>query len=95
MSYHATTPLTATELRAAVIAAKRQEDAVLAIYGACRSGLTPWEVYAIGVTHGRRWLIGSVRRAICNLTDEGALTQTGATKAGPHRAASHLWELAV
>lgn len=94
-AFHATTPLTANELRAAIVHAKRQEDAVLAIYRSRTTDLTPWDVHATGVAHGRRWLIGSVRRAITELTNDGALTQTDATKPGPHKAKSHLWALAA
>lgn len=92
--YWNTTGLTGGELQAAITTAKRQEDAVLAIYRACGTGLTPWEVLAIGAANGRPWLIGSVRRAITNLTTfHGPLTQTSTKRRGPHRASSFVWEL--
>lgn len=97
MSHHATTPLTAIELRAAVLTAKRQEDAVLAIYRARGFALSPSDVWSIGIGHGRKWLLTSVRRSISNLSaGEGApLVQTDQLKPGPYGAREHLWERAA
>lgn len=92
-----TTGLTGDELRAAIVAAKRQEDAVLAIYKAHGRALSPSDVWGIGTRAGRKWLLTSVRRAISNLSagDAAPLWRTERSKTGMHGSRERLWALAA
>lgn len=93
--FHNTTGLQGEALYDAVRAAKRQQDAVLVIFQARSWAMSPSDVWKVGMAHGRKWLLTSVRRAMSNLSagDHPALTQTGATKRGPYGATEHQWEL--
>lgn len=90
-----TTNLTGDELRAAIATAKRQEDAVLAIYRAHGAALSPSDVWGIGTRAGRAWLLTSVRRAISNLAHDDLLAKTDQCKTGIHGAREHLWARAA
>lgn len=93
--YWPTTPLTREQMAGAIAIASQQDEAVLAIFRAHRGPLAPSQVHAIGVEHGRRWLLTSVRRSITNLTTQAkVLASTGELRDGPHGRPEHLWELA-
>lgn len=94
MSYHVTTPLDPQTLREAIVQAKRQEDAILAIFQRLRRPLTPSDVLRITTAAGKRWPITSVRRAITDLEREaGALVKTDSLRMGPLGKPEHAWRL--
>lgn len=96
-TYYATTPLTRDQLAGAMRLAEQQDEAVLAIFRAEQRALSPSEVHAIGIAHGRRWLITSVRRSITNLADPkcGVLVHLHGTRQGPWGRPEGLWSLPV
>lgn len=93
--YFATTPLTQLQLAGAMRQAEQQDEAVLAIFRSAQCPLSPSQVHAIGIEHGRRWLITSVRRSITNLADPqcGVLVRLNETVQGPWSRPEHLWAL--
>lgn len=96
MSYHQTTPLEPQTLREAITQARRQEDAILAIFQRLRRAMTPSDVWAITQAAGKQWPMTSIRRAITDLTDErGALEKTATLRMGPLGKPEHAWRLAT
>jgi hypothetical protein len=95
--YWPTTPLSPTQLAGAMRQAELQDEAVLAIFRAQQCPLSPSQVHAIGLEHGRQWLITSVRRSITNLADPkcGVLVHLRETRLGPHGKPEGLWCLPV
>lgn len=93
--YWSTTPLTRDQLVGAMCVAEHQDELVLAIYRAEQRPLSPSQVHAIGLEHGRRWLLTSVRRSITNLADPacGVLVHLHGTRMGPHGRPEGLWSL--
>ena len=91
--FHNTIRFTGDELHNAILLARRQEDAVLAIMsdGKMRG---PSQIKAIGDRAGRKWLIGSVRRAVTNLEHDGALVKTDTRIPSPYRSFEHCWQKA-
>jgi predicted transcriptional regulator len=72
----------------------KQEAAVLALFRRERLAMTPSEVCeALNRTHGKGWLLTSIRRSMSNLTDEGLLEKTGRKRMGPHGRFEYYWEL--
>lgn len=92
-SYYHTTRLSPEQAQEAVREAKRQDDAILAIYRS-RGPLSPSDVLRICEANGKRWPLTSVRRAITTLTDDGALVRMEQQKPGLYRKPEHLWALA-
>lgn len=90
--YIQTTPLSADALQAAIAAAAKQDEAVLAVFARYRQALSPSAVHAVGVEAGRRWLITSVRRSMTNLERAGLLVK-GSVVEGPHGRPEHVWRL--
>lgn len=88
--FHNTTGLTGRRLIAASRVAKGQEAAVLDVFRAAGRPLSPSEVHA---RMPGRVLLTSVRRAISNLTQAGALVKLDQTVPGPYSMPEHLWAL--
>lgn len=91
--FHNTVGLTGDQLHNAILTAGKQEDAVLAIMSSGRL-MSPSEVWKAGDRAGKRWLLTSVRRAMSNLEDDGALVKTETTIAGPYGMPEHCWRKA-
>lgn len=94
--YYPTTPMPRDQLAGAMRVAEQQDEAVLAIYRSHHLvALAPSQVHAIGLAHGRKWLLTSVRRSITNLTadGQGPLQRSNATRPGPHGRPESLWQL--
>lgn len=95
MSYYQTTPLTSDELKDAITTAKRQDDAVLALFRRLRTSLlAPSDVHLMLRKYGRQVLLTSVRRSLSSLTEEELLIKTGTLRPGPHGKPEHCWKLA-
>jgi len=90
VSFHNTTGLTGRQLIAASRVAKGQEAAVLEVFHAAGRALSPSEVHA---RMPGRVLLTSVRRAISNLTNAGALVKLDQVQPGPFGQPEHLWQL--
>lgn len=90
-----TTSLPVHELAAAIKAAERQDEAVLAIFRAIGGSLSPSQVHAIGRANGLNWLPTSVRRSMTNLANPkcGALVHLHTTRMGPYGRPEGLWAL--
>jgi hypothetical protein len=94
-SYWLTTPLSLHQA-GAIRLAEQQDEAVVAIFRALQSKLTPSQVHLIGQRNGRQWLLTSVRRSMTNLANEGGpLVRCNETQQGPHGRPEHFWTLAV
>ena len=91
--YWNTTPMTVTELAAALRVAEQQDEAVLAIFRAAPGPVSPSQVWNQGLAHGRKWLLTSVRRSITNLTNANVLVKLSGTRMGPFGAKEGLWAL--
>jgi hypothetical protein len=79
----------------AIRLAEQQDEAVVAIFRALQSKLTPSQVHLIGQRNGRQWLLTSVRRSMTNLANEGGpLVRCNETQQGPHGRPEHFWRLA-
>ena len=92
--YHATTPLTQQQLAGAMRTAEQQDEAVLAIFRATQQPMAPSQVWQVGIDHGRRWLLTSVRRSITNLADENCrvlVKLQGQSRPGPYGKPEGLW----
>lgn len=88
--FHNSTGLTGRQLLAAARVARGQDAAVLEVYRTAGRALSPSEVHA---RMPGRVLLTSVRRAISNLTNAGALVKLDATQPGPYGQPEHLWQL--
>jgi len=88
--FHNTLGLTGRQLVAASRVARGQEAAVLDVFHAAGRPLSPSEVHA---RMPGRVLLTSVRRAISNLTNAGALVKLDQTVPGPYSMPEHLWQL--
>lgn len=93
-AYYHTTRLTPEQAREAVSAAKRQQDAILAIYRS-RGPLSPADVERICRDMGKGWPIHSIRARITTLADDGALVKLDAHKPGAYGKPEHLWQVAA
>lgn len=88
-SFHNTTNLVGQHLARAESKAQTQEDVVLAVFDASRSGmLTPEDVLP-HMPQGTP--LTSVRRAISNLTERGLLRKTSQMREGKYGATIHYW----
>jgi hypothetical protein len=92
--YYATTPLSLHQMAGAIRLAEQQDEAVIAIFRALQSKLTPSQVHLIGLRNGRQWLLTSVRRSMTNLANAGPLVRLNDTQQGPHGRPEHFWRLA-
>lgn len=88
--FHNTAGLTGRQLIAAARVARGQEAAVLDVFRAAGRPLSPSEVHA---RMPGRVLLTSVRRAISNLTQAGALVKLDQMQSGPFGMPEHLWAL--
>jgi len=88
--FHNTVGLTGRQLVAAARVARGQEAAVLDVFRAAGRPLSPSEVHA---RMPGRVLLTSVRRAISNLTQAGALVKLDRVQPGPFGQPEHLWQL--
>lgn len=93
--YWDTTSLPVHELAAAIKAAEKQDEAVMAIFHAVGGELGPSQVWKIGTANGMGWVLTSVRRSMSNLSDPkcGALVKLRTTRVGLFGAKEHLWAL--
>lgn len=91
--YYATTPISALQLEGAMQVAEAQDELVLAIFRHARRAMGPSEVWRIGCSFGRTWLLTSVRRSITNLTEDGVLQKTDVVRDGLYGKSEHCWEL--
>lgn len=92
--YWPTTPLSLHQMAGAIRLAEQQDEAVVAIFRALQSKLTPSQVHLIGERNGRQWLLTSVRRSMTNLANAGPLVRLDETQQGPHGRPEHFWRLA-
>lgn len=90
VAYFNTTGLTGRQLVAAARVAKGQDAAVLEVFHGAGRPLSPSEVHA---RMPGRVLLTSVRRAISNLTNAGALVKLDSHTDGPHGRPEGLWAL--
>jgi len=90
--HHNTTRLEGDELAQAKRRARKQEDVILAVFRASETPLGPWEVMHRCHAAGHAFLIGSVRRAITNLTEAGALEKLATFRRGDAGAKEHEWQ---
>jgi hypothetical protein len=94
--YWPTTPLSLHQMAGAIRLAEQQDEAVVAIFRALQSKLTPSQVHLIGQRNGRQWLLTSVRRSMTNLANEGGpLVRCNETQEGPYGRPEHFWRLAT
>jgi hypothetical protein len=91
--YWPTTPLSLHQMAGAIRLAEQQDEAVVAIFRALQSKLTPSQVHRVGVANGRQWLIQSVRRSMTNLANAGVLTHLHESRMGPHGRPETCWQL--
>lgn len=93
--YWPTTPLSAEQLAGAMRSAEQQDEAVLAVFREAQRPLSPSQVWQVGIDHGRRWLLTSVRRSITNLADPkcGVLVKLHQSRPGPYGKPEGLWVL--
>lgn len=89
--YFNTTRLGGTALAEEIANAKRQDDAVLAVFNAAPGPLSPSVVWHRCWQAGKQWPLTSIRRAISNLTDDGKLVQTDRCVRGHYGKPEHLW----
>lgn len=90
VSFHNSVGLTGRQLIAASRVARGQEAAVLDVFHAAGRALSPSEVHA---RMPGRVLLTSVRRAMSNLTNAGALVKLDQVQPGPFGQPEHLWTL--
>lgn len=97
MTFYQTVDLDPDSLRAAIVQAKRQEDAVLAIFQRLRTPMTPSMVLRLTEAAGKRWPITSIRRAMSDLTREAGapLVKTDRLLPSPLGKPEHCWQLAT
>ncbi len=94
-SFFNTTHMVGDELAREIANAKRQEDAVLAIFAAHAKPMTPSDVWRLTTAAGRDWPLTSIRRAMSSLTDSDALVMTDAKKPGIYSKPEHYWTRAA
>ena len=91
--YYNTTGLNFDELAAEIRGARRQMDAILAIYQAVKFA-APSRIEEICVGFGKSWPLHSIRRAITVLSDQNFLVKTEEKKIGRYGEKEHVWKLA-
>lgn len=73
-AYWPTTPLSREQVIGCFAVARKQEDAVMALFRHRQRPMTASEVWRLCCDAGKQWPLTSVRRAISNLSSDGALT---------------------
>ncbi|MEF2156419.1 hypothetical protein V3390_09320 [Luteimonas sp. FXH3W] len=91
--YFNTTGLTANQLAVAIESARRQEDAILALFRQRNRPMSPSMVQREMEKFGKVWPITSVRRAMTVLTGQGDLAQTEIKIVGVFGKPEHCWGL--
>lgn len=91
--YHQTTPMTNSALVVAIQRAQRQDEAVLAVFADGRLH-SPSQVHATLTEQGKSWPLTSIRRAITNLENAGALVKTDTLVQGIYGRDEHTWRKA-
>ena len=91
-AYYNTTGLNFDELAVEIKGARRQMDAILAIYQAVKFA-APSRIEEICVGFGKSWPLHSIRRAITVLADQGLLEKTEEKKVGRYGKKEHIWKL--
>jgi hypothetical protein len=96
VTFYRTVPMDAQPLREAIEQAKRQEDAIHAIFLRFpHLKLAPSQVHELVTKAGKRWPITSIRRAITDLEHADVLTKTRTLHIGPHGRFEYRWQLAT
>lgn len=92
-SFYNTTGLDGADLHGAVLAARSQDAAVLAIFEGHGDPMSASDVWQFGRSSGRYWLLTSVRRSISNLSagDGAPLSRTDDMKEGIYGSRERLW----
>lgn len=93
MTYHNTTALRGQALAAAHNAARRQDEAVLAVFRAAAGPLSPSQVWERCAAAGHRWPLTSIRRAMTNLAGGNDLVRLAAQRVGMYGRPEHLCAL--
>lgn len=93
--YFDTTNLPYADWQNAIAVATQQDELVMAIFRVHgqRAQLGPSRVHQLGLWHGHRWLLTSVRRSMSVLTKSGQLIKTDCRSTGPHGRAETTWRL--
>ena len=94
VAYHQTTALTPQQARDYERAASTQDAVVLEVFHASAGPLTPSQVWARCSREGRNWPLTSIRRAISNLTRDGALVKLDFVQNGPWGRPESMWQVA-
>lgn len=71
--YHPTTPLSREQVIGCFAVARKQEEAVMALFSHLQRPMTASEVWSLCCDAGKKWPLTSVRRAITNLSNDDAL----------------------
>lgn len=91
--YYNTTGLSGRELKEAVSAARRQEDAIFLLFLHTRCRWTASDITRMTERAGHRWPIWSNRRAITNLKTAGLVVMLSEKKEGPQGRPEHFYQL--
>lgn len=95
MSFYNTTSETGATLELFTNENKRQSKVIREIFRKSAKPLTPSDVRKLAQKKGCYFLIGSVRRAMSDLTIEGVLTKLEAKKMGAYNHPECFWVEAV
>ena len=93
-SYFDTTNLPKPELRQAKAITACQNAQVLDLFRKHGRPLTPSQVWRYGCDDGLRWLLTSVRRSMCVLTEADALVKLETKRDGAYGRKEYEWTLA-
>lgn len=93
-SYFDTTNLSETGLTNAKAITACQNGQVMAIFREHGPTLTPSLVWRYGCDSGLRWLLTSVRRSMCVMTQSGALVKLETKRGGAYGRPEFEWRLA-
>ena len=93
--HHNTTNETGQFLKALNIKADSQEDLILRCFKKYARPFTPWQIHYIfeKSSHVSSIEITSIRRALTNLTNAGALLKTTKKRKGPKGGNEYYWKL--
>jgi len=94
-AFYNTARLVGHELTHAIAHAKSQEATILLMFNNSFRTATPSQIQSELAAYGKRWPITSVRRAMSNLTEDGALEKTDHQRPGPYGMPEHIWQLAT
>jgi Fe2+ or Zn2+ uptake regulation protein len=92
MSYFNTNKETGVSLENSINQATTQEDIIISLFDNSNC-YTPYEILEKCEDKGYKFLLTSVRRAMCNLTDKNLLVKNDIMKLGPYGKKVHTWSL--